>query len=262
MLLNIGCNEWVNNMKQQLNRDWLERYKTNPRENKTVYKNYANPTNAYGASRAQEVIEQGILKGYPVGEQETLQQMMSTLPLEMRGLPPQELINRIRNNYEFNKGFGEQLEGMRSQNENRFNQMQTAHTQKMEQLRAQATPLAAQQQRERATSDWNKAIEGVKSAVNPLADIKWGADYFGSQLGRNYKSMYPGGNNARGAVNLYDASTGQTLSFPNVTAAHPTYQRLHQEYNKYLSQAIDRMNHPHHGARGSRSYYSQRYGFV
>ncbi len=89
-------------MKNTLDRNWLEQYKTNPRGNNILYKNYYNPNTMAVPQISAESTNKGVSEGYFEGMNEARQSMLNSIPEELRNLPQDELLAAISHRADYN----------------------------------------------------------------------------------------------------------------------------------------------------------------
>jgi hypothetical protein len=128
-------------MKTNYNRDWLESYKTNPRKDNSIYKNYQNP------SMTKWDTQMGTLSPAQKGRYE---QFINTIPDEVRGLSAPDMQRYLQGVNEKQETLGKERAGYDNQIQNIKNQEQArinAQTQQQEVIKQ--TQLRERQLRER-----------------------------------------------------------------------------------------------------------------
>lgn len=132
-------------MKTDYNRDWLQNYRTNPKDDKAIYKNYQNP------SMTQWDVQMGSLSP---AQKEKYEQFTNTIPDEVKGLSAVEM-QRYMQNLDGKQqslakeraGYDTQIQSIKAQQQARIRAQQVAQAeaQRRAQLKAQQAAQAEAQ---------------------------------------------------------------------------------------------------------------------
>ncbi len=130
-------------MKNTFNRDWLESYKTNPKKDNIIYKNYQNP------SLSKWDTQMGSLS--PT-QKERYSQFLNTIPDELKGLSAGEMqkylqdINEKQGTLDKEKsGYDQQIKNIKAQHEARKQAEEQRHHEGRRQAEVQRQAEAQRQ---------------------------------------------------------------------------------------------------------------------
>jgi len=135
-------------MKQpNLNREWLEQYKTIPKENTSIYRNTYNPHESSIPGTPQSYFEKAMMPAYGVGTQQMEEQIrahpaFASMPASIRERPIGDVLNYFKQPEMVNRiKFNQDLEGIKDQRQTNYNnqlsQLQTQHNQRLATIQGQ-----------------------------------------------------------------------------------------------------------------------------